>query len=272
MVERQLDVAPDVSAESPTEGMPSDSPQSRSTPVEDQPTAQPQQSGPLESTPSAEAEGYTSPADLFYTPQPQPWQQQQAPSPGLMPGDVGTNLDWNLLNPAFVTAKAQAIQARYDAPYRAAATEHERSLIRERYEAEGRRLELEIERTRFSAERWQFQEEQRRQQAREIENMRVKAAETLARDYKLKPTEVLRDEDGREITDPNEMQRHARLMARIKYGDRVAERSASGVDRGYQPSGGSGPSTEDDRWSQMSDTEFQQAWSRHRSGGARSQV
>jgi hypothetical protein len=189
-----------------------------------------------------------------------------------MPGDVGAQLDWNLLNPAYVTARAQAIQARYDAPYRAAATENERSIIRERYEAEGRRLELEIERTKFSAERWQHEEEKRRLMAEKIDEMRMKAAETLARDYKLTPNEVLRDEDGVQITDPREMQRHARLMARIKHGERVSERSAAGVDRGYQPSGGSGPSTEDERWSRMTDAEFQQAWSRQRTGGSRSQV
>jgi hypothetical protein len=271
MVERQFDAAPDVSAEGQTDSTPSDVQPSRSEqPVEEQPTPQ---SGPLDSAPPPASEpDYQPTPDLFYSPQQPPWQQQAAPSPGLMPGDVGAQLDWNLLNPAYVTARAQAIQARYDAPYRAAATENERTIIRERYEAEGRRLELEIERTKFSAERWQHEEEKRRMMASQISEMRVKAAETLARDYKLSTNEVLRDEDGREITDPHEMQRHARLMARIKYGERVTERTASGVDRGYQPSGGSGPSTEEERWSRMSDAEFQQAWSRQRTGGSRSQV
>jgi hypothetical protein len=270
MVERQFDPAPDVSAESPPVSEQSDFPQSRSEPVEE--AEQPIQAEQQQPQAAPEAEPYTPNPDLFYTPQQMPWQQQPAQTPGLMPGDVGAQLDWNLLNPAFVQARAQAIQARYDAPYRAAATENERAMIRERYEAEGRRLELEIERTKFQAERRQFEEELRRKQAADIDAMRYRAAQTLASQYKLSTDEVLKDEEGRHITDPAEMQRYARLMARIKHGERVEQRTASGVDRGYQPSGGSGPSTEDERWSRMSDAEFQQAWSRQRTGGSRSQV
>lgn len=271
MVEQQFDVAPDDSAERPTESPPSppsDFQPSRAEPAE--PDGQPTAAAP---EPARVPDDYQAGPNPYYQPAAPPWQpQQRQPSPGLMPGDVGQQLDWSLLNDDYVRVKAETIRARFDAPYRAAATESERSLIRERYELEGQRLAQQIEQTKFQAERWQDDERRRQEQAEKIGELRQRAAETLAAEWKLSPAEVLRDEDGRELWDPHEMKRHARLMARIKHGERVTERQTSGVDRGYQPSGGSGPSTEDERWARMSDADFQQAWSRHRSGGTRSQV